>query len=88
MLTCTDIKNIYSFFNMMKDKGYSCYFDYSDLMSYFIYFDFEYDAYEMIEKLVKDWIIFHSEIVESYNFEICEDGINCRFNLYVRERFL
>lgn len=88
MLTTKEINKIVSFSDFFKEKGYYSILEYDKNFGFVLYFDFEFDAFEMIEKLVKDWMIFHSEIVNSYTFEICEDGVNCRFNLYVRERFL
>lgn len=80
MFNFKEMKELYRFIEEV-DQCYNIYFDVSEGK---IFIEFYVKEFKQLEKFVKDWLLFHSDIISSYDVEWTDDDV-CRFNLFLRK---
>lgn len=79
MLNLAQLENIITFLRLLRDKNYFSFYEVKDGK---IFIEFTVDEYKELDKLIKDWLLFHSEIISFYDVEWTDDNV-CRYNLYL-----
>ena len=79
MFDFRQIRDLFSFLSGLKERGF---YSYLELAEYKVFIEFEIDEFKYLEKYIKDWLIFHSDIVSAYTVEFTDDDLG-RFNLYL-----
>lgn len=81
MFTFSEMTVLYKFLKELKEKAFNSYFEVEEGK---IFVEFEVDEFQCLEKFIKDWLLFHSDIITAYNVEWTDDDV-CRFNLFLRK---
>ena len=75
------MKQLFNFVDDVHSKAFNVWFEVSENK---IFIEFEVDDFKRLEKYIKDWLIFYSDIISAYDVEWTDDDI-CRFNLYLNK---
>ena len=78
MFSYRQFYKLHLFSQGLKNKGFTICFEFEDNK---MFVEFEYDEFRFLEKYIKDWLIFNSDIISAYDVEWTDDEV-CRFNLY------
>lgn len=85
MFTTNDMLTLSSFMKRVREKGQFIFFDYSEVFEkHRLIVEFDIDSYEMMSKLVEDWIVFHSKMIDSYYLETNNDCV--QYKIYLKEQ--
>ena len=85
MFTTNDILAFSSFMKRIKEKDQFVFFEYHKVFArHRLIVEFNVDEYDMMSKFVKDWILFHSSLVDSYYIETNNDLVDFIINLKER----
>ena len=79
MFDFRQLKELFKFLSDLKNRGFRSYLELEECK---VFIEFEVDEFNHLEKYIKDWLLFHSDIVAAYCVEWTDDDI-CRFNLYL-----
>lgn len=79
MFNVRQIKKLYEFMEDLYKRGFRTYFEVSEAK---VFVEFEVGEFKYLEKYIKDWLMFNSDIIVSYVVEWTDDDI-CRYNLFL-----
>ena len=79
MFNFREIEKIYKLMKNLKEKAFNSYYEVSEGK---LFVEFEVDEFKYLEKYLKDWMLFNTDIIISYAVEWTDDDI-CRYNLYL-----
>lgn len=81
MFDFRQLKELFRFLSELKNRGFRSYLELAECK---VFIEFEIDEFKYLEKYIKDWLLFHSDVVSAYEVEWTDDDV-CRFNLFLNK---